>query len=266
MENYFYFRDKRIHYTDTGKGEIILLVHGYLESAMVWKNLSDKLSKKFKIIAIDLPGHGQSEVFTEENSMEFMALIIKELLDFRGISKVFLTGHSLGGYVTLAFLELFPERLSGYCLFHSHPLADSTETKEKREREIKLVTENRKDEIYPVSINRMFAESNLEILQESVRKSMDIASQISPGGMIFVLRAMMARPVRVSLIEKGIVPCLWILGKLDNHISFESILQRVNLPSNAEVVLLENSGHMGFVEEEELSIKAIREFVEKLKI
>jgi pimeloyl-ACP methyl ester carboxylesterase len=265
MENYFYFRDKRIHYSDNGKGRIIFLLHGYLESALIWKNIEDKLSKDFRIISVDLPGHGQSEVFTDEFSMEHMAHMIKELIDYRGIDRIFLVGHSLGGYVTLAFLELFPERLSGYCLFHSHPLADSDETKEKRENEIKMVTEGKKDEIYPVSIRRLFADSNLEKLPEAVKRSIDIASQVSAGGIIFVLKAMMSRPPRVSLMENGIVPGLWILVRYDSHISYETILQKVRLPSGLKVVLLENSGHMGFVEEEDLSVKALSEFVEKLK-
>jgi pimeloyl-ACP methyl ester carboxylesterase len=265
MENYFYFREKRIHYFEIGKGEIILLIHGYFESALVWRNLANKLSKKFKVIAIDLPGHGQSEVSTDENSMEFIATLIKELLDFRGIDKVFLTGHSLGGYITLAFLELFPERLMGYSLFHSHPLADPADKKEKRELEIKMVTEGKKDQIYPDSIRKMFADSNLEKFPAAVKKSMDIASQISPGGIVFVLKAMMSRPSRVFLMQRGSVPCLWILGKLDNLISCDAIMQKVNLPANAKVVILENSGHMGFVEEEALSEKIITDFIEKIK-
>jgi pimeloyl-ACP methyl ester carboxylesterase len=264
MENYYYFRDKRIHYFEIGKGEIILLIHGYLESAQVWRSLADRLSKKFKIIAIDLPGHGQSEIFTDENSMEFIATLVKELLDFRGIDKVSLVGHSLGGYVTLAFLELFPERLSGYCLFHSHPLADSPETKEKREHEIMMVSEGRKDQIYPDIIRRLFADSNLERIPATVKRSMDIASKVSASGIIFVLKAMMSRPPHVSLMEKGIVPGLWILGRYDSHISYETIQQKVRLPSSLKVVLFENSGHMGFVEEEDLSVKVLSEFVKEL--
>jgi pimeloyl-ACP methyl ester carboxylesterase len=265
MENYFYFRDKRIHYSDTGKGEIIFLIHGYLESALVWKNFTYKLSKKFRVMAIDLPGHGQSEIFTDENSLESVATLIKELLDYRGIDRIYLTGHSLGGYITLAFLEMFPERLSGYCLFHSHPLADSPETIEKREREIRMVTENKREEFYPDNVRRMFANSNLGRFETSVNYSLDLASRVSPGGIVFVLKAMIARPSRISMMEKGKKPCLWILGKRDNYIPYESIQEKVKLPSNAQVVLLENSGHMGFIEEEDLSVKAISEFVEGLK-
>ena len=183
--------------------------------------------------------------------MEFMANIVKELLDTLGIKKVFLTGHSLGGYVTLAFLELFPEILSGYSLFHSQPFPDTPEAIEKRMREIALVKEGKKEIFYPDNIKRMFAGSNLEKFNDAVKHSMDIASGLNGDGIIAVLNGMMTRPSRLSLMEEGRVPCLWILGAMDNYIPCEIIQKRVNLPSNASVVVLHNSGHMGFIEEED---------------
>jgi pimeloyl-ACP methyl ester carboxylesterase len=72
---------------------------------------------------------------------------------------------------------------------------------------------------------------------------------------------MMARPSRVSMMEKGQVPCLWVLGKMDNYINCEIIQTRVKLPPNAELVILENSGHLGFIEEEELSVEILGDFI-----
>ena len=118
MGAYFSYRNHNIHYTDKGNGKTIVLLHGYLESSEVWNGFEEKLASKFRIISVDLPGHGLSDVYGETHAMEFMATVIKELLNSLSIEKVFLTGHSLGGYVTLAFLELFPDHLSGYCLFH----------------------------------------------------------------------------------------------------------------------------------------------------
>jgi len=129
------FRGGKIHYSDSGCGEIIVLIHGYLESMEVWENFAGRLSQKFRILRIDLPGHGHSDLFSDINSMELMAEVIKEILDIQGIKKVFLIGHSMGGYAALAFLQLFPEYLSGYSLFHSHPLSDTAETVEKRKQQ-----------------------------------------------------------------------------------------------------------------------------------
>lgn len=254
------FKDGKIHYTDSGKGSVIVLVHGYLESAAIWKHFEDKLTPGFRVISIDLPGHGLSDGCSEIHTMEFMASAIKQLLDSAGIRKIFLIGHSMGGYVTLAFLELFPEYLAGYCLFHSHPLADSPETIEKRINDISVVVAGKKNLLIPFNISRMYAGSNHEKFDSAIRRSVEIASKIPAGGITAALSGMMARPSRTAVVEKGRVPFLWILGALDNYINCEIIQQKVKLPVNAKVVILKNSGHMGFIEEEDKSEEIVTQF------
>jgi pimeloyl-ACP methyl ester carboxylesterase len=193
--------------------------------------------------------------------MEFMAGAVKVLLENLNIKKVFLSGHSLGGYVALAFLDLYPDMLNGYCLLHSHPFADRPETAEKREKEIKVVRAAKKYLLYPENISQMFASVNIGKFKEELQRSKDIASTIPDEGLIAVLNGMMNRPSRLKTMETGKVPCLWILGRMDNYIPCEEIQKKVNLPSNAEVVVLENSGHMGFVEEEDLVVEAMVDFI-----
>ncbi|MCJ7449298.1 MAG: alpha/beta hydrolase [Bacteroidales bacterium] len=264
MKKYFDYRNGKIHYTDMGMGEVIVLLHGYLESSEVWNSFVQKLSGGFRMISVDLPGHGHSDIYGESHTMEFMATVVKDLLKYFNVEKAFIAGHSLGGYVSLAFLELYPDALSGYCLFHSHPFADSPEVLDKREREIKLVKAGEKDLIYPDNIVKMFAADNLEKFMDALYHSRKIASKISGEGIIAVLRGMMSRPSRLSLMEEGKVPCLWILGAKDNYIDCEQVQAKVRLPLNAKVVILENSGHLGFIEEEELSLKVLTEFIKKI--
>jgi pimeloyl-ACP methyl ester carboxylesterase len=261
MKYYILFNGGKIYYSDSGQGETVVLLHGYLESSEIWNGVAKKLSIKFRVISIDLPGHGLSKVYGDCHTMEFLASTVKGLLDCLQIKRVFLIGHSLGGYVALAFLELYPDMLGGYCLFHSHPFADTPETIEKREKEIKIVKSGKKYLLYPENISKMYATKNLEKFREEVQRSKDIAATIRDEGIIAVLNGMIARPSRLSVIEKGKVPCLWIFGELDNYISGETVRSKVRLPENARVVTLENSGHMGFVEEEELSVKIITEFI-----
>jgi pimeloyl-ACP methyl ester carboxylesterase len=263
MEKFFSFRNGKIFYNDIGSGKTIVLLHGYLETSEVWDSFAGKLAGNFRVITPDIPGHGKSGIFDEVHSMEFIATVLKELLDDLGINKVFMTGHSLGGYATLAFTEMYPERLSGYCLFHSQPFADSPEALDKREREINLVKAGKKDLIYPENVSRMFATENLDKFSADLRRLKKIASSIPGEGIIAVLKGMMARPSRVSVMEKGQVPGLWVLGKMDNYINCEIIQTRVKLPPNAELVILENSGHLGFIEEEELSVEILGDFIGK---
>jgi pimeloyl-ACP methyl ester carboxylesterase len=261
---FYLYKGRKICYTDSGKGAVVVLLHGYLESSEVWNGFNDRLASEFRVISVDLPGHGLSDIYDEVHSMEFMATVIKELLESLGIKKGFITGHSLGGYVALAFLELFPDYLSGYCLFHSHPLPDSPDAIEKRIREIVIVRAGKKHLMYPDNVERMFAQSNLEKYSEALLRSKEIASGLPADGIIAVLSGMMQRPSRLGLMEEGMVPCLWILGLMDSYIPCDLIQSKVNLPHNATVVVLENSGHLGFIEEEDNSLEVITKFVKKL--
>lgn len=261
---FFSFNGGRIHYTDSGKGIPVVLLHGYLETLEVWDGFAEKMCECFRIVAVDLPGHGHSDTYGSVHTMEFMATAVKELLDHLHLTKVFLTGHSLGGYVTLAFLDHFADSLTGYSLFHSQPFPDTPETIKKRLGEIDMAREGKKEIFIPGDIERMFAVSNLIIFSETLTRLKDAASRLSGKGITAVLNGMMERPSRVELMEEGRVPCLWILGAMDNYISCETIQKRVNLPANARVVVLQNSGHMGFIEEEDLSVKALSEFIKTL--
>jgi pimeloyl-ACP methyl ester carboxylesterase len=264
MKKYVHYKGKKVFYNDEGKGTTIVLVHGYLESAEIWNSFAHVLAKKFRVISIDLPGHGDSDIYEATHSMELLATCINALMNAIGIKKAFLAGHSLGGYVSLAYLELFPDKLIGYCLFHSHPFADSIEVLHKREREIQLVNAGKKFLLYPENVKRMYADINLEKFSTNLERSKKIASEIRAEGIVAVLKGMIARPSRLSLMEKGVIPCLWILGSMDNYIPCEDVQKKVKLPENAELVILRNSGHLGFIEEEDKAIEAISDFIEKL--
>jgi pimeloyl-ACP methyl ester carboxylesterase len=260
----FSFKEGSIHYTDKGEGQVLGLLHGYLESSEVWNGFETGLATSFRVISVDLPGHGLSDVYSEVHTMEFMADAIKELLDYLKIRKIFLIGHSLGGYVSLAFLELYPEYLSGYSLFHSQPFADPPEAIEKRKREISIVRAGKKELMYPDNVMRMFATTNLEKFSGSLAYSRGIASRLPGEGIIAVLNGMISRPSRLKIMEEGRSPCLWILGAMDNYIDCRTIAEKVRLPENAKLVILNNSGHMGFIEEQSLSVEIIRDFVNGL--
>lgn len=256
---------RKIWYTDTGKGDPVFLVHGYLESSEIWNSFAERLASMFRVITMDLPGHGRSEVYSETHTMEMIAGIIRELLLKLKIEKAFLTGHSLGGYVTLAFLDLYPQMLSGYCLFHSHPLPDTPEVLEKRKKDILTVMQGKKDKIYPDSVEKMYATSNLVKLADAVIRSEKIAAGIPGNGIIAILKGMMKRPSRCGIMEEGRVPCLWILGTMDNYIPYGAIQEKVKLPANARIESLIGSGHMGFIEEEDRSVTVLADFIRGLK-
>jgi|WetSurMetagenome_2_1015567.scaffolds.fasta_scaffold00215_9 pimeloyl-ACP methyl ester carboxylesterase len=258
------FSGLNVSYTDSGNGDAIVLIHGYLESKEIWDPLTEMLRKRFRVIAIDLPGHGKSGVLSEIHSMEFLAGAVKAVIDSLGITRIMLTGHSLGGYVTLAFLELYPQCLAGYCLFHSHPNPDSEATIKNRNREKRVVKAGKKSLMYPDNVTRMFSKKNLPKMKEALERSKMIASGSPADGIVALLNGMIARPSRRSLVEKGERPLLWILGRDDQYFSPSAATDGVMLPENAKVIILENSGHLGFVEETALSCQVISDFADTI--
>jgi len=264
MKYYIHHNGGKIYYSDHGQGRPVVLLHGYLESSEIWGSFAEKLASACRVISVDLPGHGQSRTYGDCHSMEFMASALKSLIDSLNLRKIFLTGHSLGGYVALAFAELYPGSLSGYCLFHSHPFSDTPETIQKREREISLVRSGKKYLMYPGNISMMFARENLTKFGAALQHSKDIAAGLTDEGIIAVLNGMMIRPARINVMEKGEVPYLWILGRKDEYISCESAQAKVKTPPGSRVEILENSGHMGFVEEEDQSLELLISFIDEL--
>ncbi len=263
MKKRLKFREGEVVYYDKGEGEAIIFLHGYLETSLVWDELSGSLSRSYRTISVDMPGHGESSVFGGEHSMSFMAEAVKNVMNAEGIDKAMLVGHSMGGYVALAFVEKYPSRLYAYCLFHSHPFADTNEVIANRKREIKIVESGKKDIIYPVNIPRMFADFNTEKFKKEVERNKKIAAGITAEGIIAVINGMISRPSRIDILKKGVVPLLIIAGEYDNYIPFEELNNWLKLPANAELLVLEESGHMGFIEEKEKTQSAIMHFYNK---
>jgi pimeloyl-ACP methyl ester carboxylesterase len=260
MNRSFRFENIKVTYSDTGKGHTIILLHGYLITKEVWQPVGEIISREFRVLAVDLPGHGGSGVAGEIHTMEFLAEAARAAINDAGAERVLLAGHSMGGYAALAFAEKYPEMLSGYVLFHSHPWADAPETVEKRKREIDIVRAGKKDIMYPQNISMMFAERNLDPLAEQVEKLKSYAARNPAEGIIAMLYGMIARPCRVSVVENGRRPLLWVLGRHDRYFSPEKALRDIKLPDNGEVVILENSGHLGFIEETERSAELLTGF------
>ncbi|MEA1897081.1 MAG: alpha/beta fold hydrolase [Bacteroidota bacterium] len=261
---YIKHKRKGIHYKDEGEGTTLVLLHGYLESIEIWKGFSESLTEHFRVIRVDLPGHGMSELLAEVQTMKESARALKALADHLELKKFFLLGHSLGGYVTLSFLDSFPEYLTGFCLFHSHPLADTQQTIEKREKEIGFVQSGRKDFLYNVNIPNAFANDNLDRYNEEIEFAKKIARNTSDEGIIATLKGMMIRKNYVDLLANTNIPFLWILGKKDNYIPFTEIQTKVKMPVRGKLLTLKNSGHQGFMEEKQNVVKYLLAFVNRL--
>ncbi|HXC05461.1 MAG TPA: alpha/beta fold hydrolase, partial [Bacteroidia bacterium] len=195
MIGYAPFRQIQVRYSDTGNGRVIVLLHGFPETLNIWDEFSVKLARHFRIIAIDLPGHGETPPIGYQHSMELMAEAVKAVMDHLHLRRYVLVGHSMGGYAALAFAELYPDQLSGLCLFHSSPYSDTTEKKADREKAIALVKEDTRHYVNDV-VTGLFAADNRPVFKEDIRELKRIAQSISRQGIVNALHGMKDRPKR----------------------------------------------------------------------
>ena len=251
-------------YSDRGEGPCLVLLHGYLESGKIWDSFADCIPRGYRVIVPDIPGHGQSDSWGDLHSMDDLAAAISAIMEAEGIGKIFLAGHSMGGYVVMAFAELFPEKLLGYSLFHSTCYADTEEKKLNRDREISLVLCGKKRQIVLVNIPKAFSMDNVDLMPEEVERARNIALESQDKGIIALLNGMKARPDRTAVLKDPGLPLLLIGGLKDNYIPTEVFEKLAALAPHAKVLRLEESGHMGFIEEPEKVLRAMMEMMDGL--
>ncbi len=127
-----------INYTDQGTGLPLVLLHGFIENSSMWEDYLVPLSQKYRVICIDLLGHGESECLGYIHTMQEMAEAIHSVILHLQLAEVSIIGHSMGGYVGCAFAKAYPEKLTALCLLNSTPLPDNTERKLLRTRANKM--------------------------------------------------------------------------------------------------------------------------------
>ena len=259
-----------LHIADSGAApegqsekKCVVLLHGYLESMYVWDDFVPLLRRDVRVITVDIPGHGISQVLGEKHTMEQMAGVVRDMLDALDIERCTLVGHSMGGYITLAFAALYPERLDGLVLLSSTPNPDTDLKRENRQREIDLVKAGKKDALARVAPEAGFAEQNRRRLKDYIDDLTECVHITEDDGIVALLGGMMERADQNEMLRKSTVPQLFIMGKKDPYIPLEVAEAIVASHPQAKVSWLAESGHMGFIEQPAECAAALLEFVQQ---
>lgn len=213
------YRNAEIHFSEEGTGHPIVLLHGFLESKNIWKSLSGKLSEKQRVISIDLPGHGDSGCFAETHTMEEMAQAVRVVLKQLEIQVADFLGHSMGGYVALAYLEQYPEQVNRLLLANSTPAADSPERKANRDRAIEVVNKN-KSAFVSMAISNLLTPENNRKFKEELEKLKEEAQKFPEAGITAALNGMKIRTDRSDLLESFPGAKYLLAGKEDPILNY----------------------------------------------
>ncbi|MEH7483137.1 alpha/beta hydrolase [Neobacillus drentensis] len=237
-------QDTSIAYIDKGEGKPIILLHGFCGSSGYWEHVIPALSADYRVIAPDIPGHGQSDPLTGNSTIENIADQMKNLLDELNLPEVTMFGHSLGGYITLAFAEKYSGRLNGYSLIHSTAFPDSEEAKKGRLANIEKVNRSGIYSLIDGLVPKLFSPENQD--ENYVSEAMEIGYSTSAEGAIDALNAMKDRPDRNHVLEASTLPILLIAGEQDQIIPSEKTFSVSK--ANIKHSLIKDSGHMSMYE------------------
>lgn len=254
------FKGIEVSFTDNGKGKAVVFLHGFLGDKTVWNYYAKQLSSSTtRVITIDLLGHGKTECLSYVHTMEEMAEAVYAVLKHLKLKKYYLVGHSMGGYVSLALAENYPDDIRGLCMFHSSAKADSDEKKKDRTRAIKVVKRNANifiDEAIPNLFN-----TNEKPNKQAIIKTKKIALATSKQGIVAALEGMRIRLDREIILKFAPYPILFIIGKEDNILPYKDLVDQAKLSNNRGYVLLDKVGHMGFFEAKKQCLKIVKKFI-----
>lgn len=223
----------------------------------MWDFYIEELSKKHRVITIDLLGHGQTECLGYLHTMEDMADAVQTVLSELRIRKSIFVGHSMGGYVALAFAELYPDHVKGMVLLNSTSYPDSDERKMNRDRAIVAVKQSYTNFIR-MSIANLFSEDNRDRLTEEIENVKLEALKTPLQGIVAALEGMKIRKDREVLLHLSPYPKLLILGKKDPVLNFEENKKQIE-GTQVQFVSFPD-GHMSHIENKDQLGKVLLDF------
>jgi pimeloyl-ACP methyl ester carboxylesterase len=258
MQKSISFKNAKISFSDVGKGTVVVLIHGFLENSSMWNDLVPALSKRNRIITVDLLGHGNSECLGYVHPMELFAETIEAVLKHLKIRTYILVGHSLGGYVSLALTKINPSKVKGLCLVNSTSNGDDEERKKLRVRANKLIQNNFANMVRMSFIN-LFGEQSRTRFKNEMESALKVALQTPIQGYIAAQEGMRIRPNTTSILEENNFKKLIIMGRKDPVLNVESSLVEAK-QTHSEIIIFPN-GHMPHIENKADFFAALKSFV-----
>jgi pimeloyl-ACP methyl ester carboxylesterase len=262
MRKTLVYKGHDVCYAVEGDGTPVMLVHGFAEDGHVWNEQVVFLSKHCRLIIPGLPGSGESAYNDQLRSIEDFADCLYAILQEEHIERCIMLGHSMGGYITLAFAEKYPNLLAAFGFVHSTAFADTEEKKQNRLKGINMIEEygsyafikSTTPNLFSVGYKQRFAEKVEALIQNGANFKKEALQQY--------YYAMMQRPGRSGVLRNSKVPVLFIAGTDDVAAPLNDVLQQVHLPAKAHIHILQNTGHMGMWEATEAVNTYVLQFIE----
>jgi pimeloyl-ACP methyl ester carboxylesterase len=260
MQKNIRYESATIQYTLTGTGKPVILLHGFGEDSSVWRYQVPALSEQFCLIIPDLPGSGASEMI-KDMSMAGIAEVIHAIIHEENIETCPVIGHSMGGYIALALVEKYYNHVSALGLFHSSSYADSDEKKAARRKGIEFIGQHGPFEFLKTATLNLFSPLSRENNPGLIDEQLSLLHNFSAPALVSYYEGMMSRPDRSAVLLQTGLPVLFIIGTHDAAVPPADSLKQSYLPEKSYIHILQDSGHMGMLEEKERCTRILEEFL-----
>ena len=264
MEKIIRYRDNEIFYRTVGKGSPVMLVHGFAEDGTIWENQINHLQNNFRLVIPDIPGSRKSSITDYNASIDDHADCMKAILDSEKINGCHMIGHSMGGYIALAFAEKYPHLLNGLGLFHSTAYADSEEKKDARRKSIAFIKQYGAAAFIEQSTPNLFSEKSKNQTPQIITALIERYSNFDPASLISYYEAMIRRPDRTQILKTFQHPIMFIIGEEDKAVPLQHSLEQCHMPQLSFIHIAENTAHMGMMEDIPLSTLFVENFLKEV--
>lgn len=259
-------RNIPLHYEvigTSGRCPPVILLHGFTEDRQIWKGIVSALENKYRFILPDLPGSGSSPENPGLENIEDFAGAIDAVRTAEKADRIILIGHSMGGYISMAYADAFPQHLAVLGLFHSTSRADSPEKKLAREKNQDFIRRNGSTPFVRQSLPGLYSADFRQAQPEEVEKQLARYANFLPETLVHYLEIMKNRPDRTHILKICPVPVLFIGGDEDKVIPPAEVLELCHLPRISYFHLLPRTAHMGMVENPTLCINQVDHFLDQ---
>lgn len=260
-----FFYKKYLNYKlFNGNGKTLVFIHGLMESIKIWKIITYNLCNNYRILLIDLPGHGRSKNFYKINTMERIAKMIKNILKKEKIKKAFFIGHSMGGYVILSLAEKYPDLFLGICFINSTPEGDSIKRIENRIKSINLARKNY-SLFVSSNIRNFFNPNKIFFLKKNFLFFKKIALSTSVEGVISCIKGIILRKEKFVFLKNFFIPKLFIFGDFDLLLNNNLLYNKLK-KFNYTYVIKIKTGHMSHLENPKIILHILKFFIKNNNI
>lgn len=266
MQKTIIFRGESVEYEVRGNGLPVMLVHGFTEDRRIWDPLLAGMEDKYCWILPDLPGSGRSDFNASLLQLKDFAELLNVISEQEKIAEFVLIGHSMGGYISLAFAEKYPEKIRALGLFHSSSYPDSAEKKESRDKNIRFIQKNGGTLFVGQSIPGLFSDQFKAEYPEEIRKLVDRYANFSPDSLVLYLNAMRNRPATTGVLYSITKPVLFIMGEEDKAVPLKDGLELCHIPRISYIHILSRTAHMGMIENTSLCNTIVDRFLVEISV